>query len=239
MSIVKHIPNTITSLNLACGVLGVVFACQGRIDAAFFLMLASAVFDFCDGLSARLLGAYSDMGKELDSLADLVSFGVLPSLMMRSVYSACSWDGGVLSFVPLVIAVFSGLRLAKFNVDERQHSSFLGLATPVCALLCSSLCYYVAHEPLSAAATLCATAWFVPAVSALLAALLVSELPMFSMKFSKADSKPLKFKRISFAVEVAAALLAVLLLGLYWPLAVCIACVVYILKNVFYKIFDV
>ncbi len=81
MNIVKHIPNTITSMNLLCGVLGVIFTLDGRIDIAFYLMLAAAVFDFFDGFSARLLKAYSDIGKELDSLADVVSFGVLPSVL--------------------------------------------------------------------------------------------------------------------------------------------------------------
>ena len=82
MSIKKHIPNTITLMNLLCGVIGVMAAIVGRTDLAFLLMLAAALFDFCDGLAARLLGAYSPVGKELDSLADMVSFGVLPSVML-------------------------------------------------------------------------------------------------------------------------------------------------------------
>ena len=239
MRIVKHIPNFITSLNLTCGVLGVVAAGLGRLEVAFFLMLAAGVFDFCDGLSARLLGAYSDMGKELDSLSDLVSFGVLPAVMLRTAYCACSWDEGWLSLVPLLIAVFSGLRLAKFNVDERQHSSFLGLATPVCALLCASLCCFVAYEPLSVVAGWCAAPWFIPALSVALCALLVCEIPMFSMKFSSEDGKTLRFKRISYAVEVLVALAVVVLLGCHWSMAVCFACVIYIVKNIFYAIFNV
>ena len=82
MSLKKYIPNTITSMNALSGCVGVVFALQGRPDIAFLFMLAAAVFDFCDGLAARLLQAYSPMGKELDSLSDMVSFGVLPSMMM-------------------------------------------------------------------------------------------------------------------------------------------------------------
>ena len=81
MKIVKHIPNTITSMNLLCGVMGVIFALDGWLDMAFYLMLAGAVCDFCDGLAARLLNAYSALGKELDSLADLITFGLLPSIM--------------------------------------------------------------------------------------------------------------------------------------------------------------
>ena len=82
MSLVKHIPNSITSMNLLCGAMGVVFTLQGRPDIAFPLMLAATVFDFCDGLAARLLKAYSPIGKELDSLADMISFGLLPSIML-------------------------------------------------------------------------------------------------------------------------------------------------------------
>ena len=82
MRIVKHIPNTITCLNLLSGVMGIIVLFGGRPDQAFFLMLAAAVFDFCDGLAARALGAYSELGKELDSLADMVSFGVLPAMML-------------------------------------------------------------------------------------------------------------------------------------------------------------
>ena len=83
MGITKHIPNTITSMNLLCGALGVIFAFKGSLDMAFYMMLAGAVCDFCDGLSARALKAYSPMGKELDSLADLITFGLLPSIMLH------------------------------------------------------------------------------------------------------------------------------------------------------------
>ena len=117
MNIVKYIPNTITSMNLLCGVLGVIATFSGRLDAAFCLMLAAAVCDFLDGFSARLLKAYSDIGKELDSLSDMISFGVLPSLMMYSLVNQMN-PGSWLRFAPLAVAVFSGLRLAKFNVVE-------------------------------------------------------------------------------------------------------------------------
>ena len=130
----------ITSLGLACGVVGVVFALEGRIWLAFPLMLAASVFDFCDGLAARALDAYSDLGKELDSLSDMVSFGVLPAVMLYNLMKTCTFSSSAWCLVPLLLAVFSGLRLAKFNVDPRQHRSFVGLPTPVAALLCGSLC---------------------------------------------------------------------------------------------------
>ena len=135
----KYVPDFITSLGLASGVLGVVFALEGKIWLAFPLMLAAAVFDFCDGLAARALDAYSDLGKELDSLSDMVSFGVLPSVMLYNLMKTCTFSSSAWCLVPLLLAVFSGLRLAKFNVDPRQHMSFVGLPTPVAALLCGSL----------------------------------------------------------------------------------------------------
>ena len=127
-------------MNLLCGALGVIFTFQGALDIAFYLMLAAAVCDFFDGFAARMLNAYSAMGKELDSLADLISFGLLPSLMLHRRLVEGGMTGFV-TFIPLIICVFSGLRLAKFNVDERQSENFLGLATPACAIWCGSLIY--------------------------------------------------------------------------------------------------
>lgn len=239
MSLKKYIPDLITSLGLASGVLGVVFALEGKVWLAFPMMLAAGVFDFCDGLAARALGAYSDLGKELDSLSDMVSFGVLPAVMLYKLMRTCTFSSSVWCLVPLLLAVFSGLRLAKFNVDERQHMSFLGLPTPVAALLCGSLCYFVAFEPASLPATLSGGLVFVPALAVVLCVLLVCQLPMFSMKFGPEDTRALRFKRISFIVEIAVILAAVLLLGLNWSLAVTLSCVLYILKNIVYAIFKV
>lgn len=239
MGIRKFIPNTITSLNLLCGVLGIVFAFAGRADISFPLMLLGAVFDFCDGLVARALDAYSDMGKELDSLSDVITFGVLPSAMLYNLMKACALGDGIFCWIPLLIPVFSGLRLAKFNIDERQHGSFLGLATPVCALMCASLCYYVSFTPDGILATMCCHPLAVPALSAVLCFLLLCEIPMFSFKFSKRDTPALKWKRASFVVEVLILTAAVLVLGKNWSLIVLLSCVLYVLKNIIYLIFSV
>ena len=104
-------------------------------------MVLAAVFDFCDGLAARLLGAYSPIGGELDSLADLVSFGVLPALMLYKVMPADA--PAILRYIPLFVAVMSAVRLAKFNVDDRQTLDFLGLPTPSCAMVCGSLATFL------------------------------------------------------------------------------------------------
>lgn len=232
MKIVKHIPNTITSLNLLCGVLGVICSLEGRIDYAFYLMLAAAVFDFCDGFSARLLKAYSDIGKELDSLSDMVSFGVLPSVMLYCLMSDLNPDCW-LRLVPLLIAVFSGLRLAKFNVDERQTENFIGLATPSCAILCGSIAYYVTRCPESTIAAWAGVKWSIPVLSVILAALLVSEIPMFSMKFKKGDDGKVKIgtHRIIFAVCALIEIILTIILKQNWSFAVILIFLTYILMN--------
>ena len=232
MKIVKCIPNTITSMNLLCGVLGVIATFSGRLDAAFCLMLAAAVCDFLDGFSARLLKAYSDIGKELDSLSDMVSFGVLPSLMMYYLVNQMypeSW----LRFVPLAIAVFSGLRLAKFNVDERQTESFIGLATPSCAILCGSLAYYVTRCPESTLAAWAGLKWSVPVMSVILSALLISEIPMFSMKFKKGADGKVKIgtERIVFAAFALIEIVITVILKQNWSFAIILIFLTYILMN--------
>ena len=232
MNLLKHIPNTITSMNLLCGAIGVICTFQGRMDIAFPLMIAAAAADFCDGLSARLLGAYSDIGKELDSLADDISFGLLPAMMLHKTMAdaGCSTVPGL---IPLLIAAFSALRLAKFNIDERQHSSFLGLPTPACAMVCGSLAYFVAAHPGSVLASLCGTAWFIPAVSIVLSALLVCEIPMFAMKFGKGTSsdRVTALLRVIFLAIVFIMAIAAVFTSLDWSLAVFFAFSGYILLN--------
>lgn len=234
MTVRKYIPNSITSLNLLCGVLGVMFTFQDRPDVAFYMMLAAAVFDFLDGLAARALGAYSDIGKELDSLCDVVSFGVLPALMLHRTMVMLT-DAGIFSCLPLVLAVFSALRLAKFNVDERQHGSFIGLPTPASAMICGALCCFVFMEPASAPARWCASAWVLPLLACALSALLVSEVPMFAMKFGKgieADRRT-TVRRIGFFAVAAAGVILAAALGAHWSLAVLVAFLGYVLVNLF------
>lgn len=247
MSIKRHIPNCITSLNLLFGVGGVVFSFLGRPDLAFTLMIAAAVCDFLDGFCARLLGAYSDMGRELDSLSDMVSFGVLPSVMLFNQMRASCIGGTPLAgtglawfcFLPLLLAVASGLRLAKFNVDARQEHGFLGLPTPACALLCGALCFYAAAEPAGRIALWCSAPWFLPCLVLLLSTLLLSEIPMFSMKFSRQDSRVLQVKRIVFILGAMLVIAAVVLCHAHWSLAVLLTFVLYILKNLFYALFKI
>ena len=228
MRLIKHIPNTITSMNLLCGAMGVIVAFNGSLDIAFYLMLAGAVCDFCDGLSARLLKAYSPRGKELDSLADLITFGLLPSIMRHRRLL----EGGVTGFwayVPLIIVVFSALRLAKFNIDDRQGENFLGLPTPACAMWCGSLIYAADHGVMSMANLLHDT-HLILISSVILAFLLVSEIPMFSFKFQKGSAS--NRLRMYFMVIVAAFAVATFILKINWSYIILLTFTVYIFLNI-------
>ena len=233
MNLFKHIPNTITSTNLLCGALGVFFTFRGALDIAFYLMLASAVCDFFDGFSARLLNAYSSVGKELDSLADNISFGLLPAMMFHRRLI----EGGITGFVayiPLIICVFAAIRLAKFNVDDRQSENFLGLATPACALWCGSLIYAADHGVMSFAMMLHDT-HIIPIASIVLALLMVSEIPMFSLKFKKGSSY--NRVRIYFLAMVVAVSIATLILKINWSYIVFLSLTCYILFNILLALF--
>ena len=231
--IIKNIPNTITSLNLLSGVAGIVCAFSDRLDVSFILMLAAAVFDFFDGFAARALGAYSPMGKELDSLADSVSFGLLPAFMLHRLMIFLTGAATIWCYIPLVVALFSVLRLAKFNTDERQTENFIGLATPASAMICGSLTYYLLHQTDSILIPLAQGHAFIPVVCIILSALMVSEIPMFSMKFKKGISKdsPLYRQRVSYAGTVVVAAILVLTLGLNWSMIVLLSFVAYIVMN--------
>ena len=236
MKLTRHIPNAITSMNLLSGIMGVIFTMEGHLTWAFPLMLAGAVFDFADGLAARLLGAYSPIGKELDSLADMVTFGVLPSLMLVETMRLEGITGWA-AFLPVFLAIMSALRLAKFNVDERQGSDFLGVATPTSAMICGSLAYLVAVRSDSVLAGLCGTVWFLPVLALVLGLLLVSEIPMFGMKIKKGHSL-LDKKRVVFLALAVLAVLATVLLGQNWSLAVLLTFSLYVLENLILRIFN-
>ena len=194
----KHIPNTITSMNLFSGCIAIVMAFQGAFIWVVFWVILAAIFDFFDGMTARALKAYSIIGKELDSLADVVSFGVAPAMavfiLLRdyAVYSESLTP--VQSYIPyfaFIIPVFSALRLAKFNIDERQTTSFLGLPTPANALFWISYVYGVQSVSVVNSAF-----WFLTlALAVILSLLMVSEIPMFSFKLNnlklRGNEKPL------------------------------------------------
>lgn len=218
-------------MNLLSGCFATIFALQGNFKTAFLCIIAGAVFDFCDGLAARVLKAYSPMGKELDSLADMVTFGVAPAMIMFRFQA----ESNFLVYLPLLIAVFSGLRLAKFNIDTRQSENFIGLATPSCALICGSLIYAGEIYP-ALYDFLTAKSYIIPMLSLVLCYLLVCEIPMFSFKF-----KSLKWKdnsiRFSFLASTAVLAIITLICGLNWSILVFGIFVTYILMNIVTAIF--
>ena len=181
----KHIPNAITCCNLICGCIATCFAFSGQPALALLFIVLGAVFDFFDGMTARLLGVSSPIGKELDSLADDVTFGVAPSTMIFYELGVMDYPAlleplrSVLPYVAFVMAAFSALRLAKFNLDERQAMGFIGLPTPANALFWGSIMTgatrFIESSP-----------WMSVAVVVMVLVsswLLVSEIPMFALKF--------------------------------------------------------
>ena len=183
--VTKHIPNTLTSCNLISGCIAIVFALNANFSMALTFIVVGAVFDFFDGMSARLLGVSSPIGKELDSLADVVTFGVAPSSMIYSlllILDKTGWNDTLAALVPyvaFVMAAFSAIRLAKFNLDERQTTSFIGLPTPANALFWGAL--IVGGEEMLAEQS--NVILLLVALVFLSSWLLVAEIPMFALKF--------------------------------------------------------
>ena len=203
MMLKKHIPNAITCANLFSGCMGVVFAFQGQLETAAGFVLLSGIFDFFDGMAARLLHVKSAIGKELDSLADMVSFGLLPGVVLFKLIESSADTTIWLPYLGFVVTVFSALRLAKFNIDERQTEDFIGLNTPMNTLFIVSLPFIAQDYPL-----LIGNTALLLAVTFLCSALLVSEIRIFSMKMSDTRWATNKMKYLFLA---AAFILAILL----------------------------
>ncbi|KAF5072818.1 CDP-alcohol phosphatidyltransferase [anaerobic digester metagenome] len=195
--VVRHIPNVITLLNLVSGCLAIVSAFEGNLYLAGWLIVIAAVFDFFDGFTARLLGAYSPLGKELDSLSDVVSFGVAPSIILFHLLKAALGISGSEGFttghfllaVPFIMAAFSSLRLGIFNLDERQTSSFIGLPTPANAMLIVGLVFGLNSSWGGLFQTITSSPVVLIALTLVMSGLLVCNLPMFSLKLKSLSVK--------------------------------------------------
>ena len=174
MQIKRIIPNSLTCANLLCGSAAVFMATQEQYLWAFALILAGGLFDFFDGASARWLKVPSPLGVQLDSLADDITFGLAPAMILFCYLKPII---GWWALIALLIAAFSALRLAKFNIDERQTTSFIGLATPPNAIFWASLVCWLNATTLPTWAP-----WVLLAGSLLSCYLLVSEIPFFSFK---------------------------------------------------------
>ncbi|MEL6811856.1 MAG: CDP-alcohol phosphatidyltransferase family protein [Bacteroidota bacterium] len=198
---IKQIPNIITSLNLLCGAVAALFAASGDLVTAAVFVFLGIFFDFFDGLAARLLKAHSDVGLQFDSLADMITSGLVPGIVMiqllsRSLtghyfsigetFSNNAWNVSLDTYIPLLgllIVVASGYRLAKFNVDTRQTTSFIGLPTPANTLLILSLGLILELQSVSWASELILNPWFLGSMTLLSAVLLNAEIPLFALKF--------------------------------------------------------
>lgn len=196
MRILRHLPNALTCGNLLCGTIGIIFiSIHGGRDVAIAFVAAACAFDFLDGFAARLLKVSSPIGKELDSLADMVSFGCLPTIMLFFMSEPRPFP--ILVAAPFLVVICSALRLAKFNIDETQRDSFKGLPTPASALFITGL----PHLPQSlrdASTHGLALALLTIAISLMM----VSPFELFALKFknfSWADNK-IRFTFLALAV---------------------------------------
>ncbi|KAA6339420.1 CDP-diacylglycerol---serine O-phosphatidyltransferase [termite gut metagenome] len=200
----RQIPNTVTCLNLFFGCVACVMAFEAKYELGVIFILLSAVCDFFDGMLARLLKAYSPIGKELDSLADNISFGMAPALILFSLFKEVQYPCFLLElkhyipYLAFLIVVFSALRLAKFNVDERQTNSFIGLPTPANALLWASVA--VGFHPFIVSSAF--NAVYLIALVLLFSGLLVAEIPMFSLKFKNLSWQDNKVRYVFLIVSV-------------------------------------
>lgn len=213
MAIKNHIPNFITLLNLLSGCIAIVFIFQNQLEIASYLIVLAAFFDFMDGFFARLLKAQSPIGKDLDSLADVVSFGLVPGLILFKLigYSiGISINTGIINLVPYIaflIPLFSALRLAKFNNDKRQTDVFIGLPTPANALLIASFPLILIQQStligidILRIQSLFLSTVFLIAISILLSYLLVAELPLLSLKFKSFNWEENKIRFLFLAIS--------------------------------------
>ncbi len=208
MSLLRHLPNALTCCNLLCGVLGIVFV--QTIEPIWFIALA-CVFDFLDGFVARSLKVSSPIGKELDSLADMVTFGVLPTIVWYNLI-----DHETYKYVALLIAVGSALRLAKFNIDERQSDGFIGVPTPANALFLVAFPYLFKDLTVPIEISI--------PVILLFSWLMVSPLRLFALKFKNFNWKGNEL-RFTFLIA------AVLLIGIFKVAGVALAIILYILAS--------
>jgi CDP-diacylglycerol---serine O-phosphatidyltransferase len=226
MNYKPHIPNAITILNLLSGSLAVILIFKGYLQEAALLVFLATILDFLDGFVAKMLNAKSIIGKELDSLADVISFGLAPALflfvlMEKHPLTETSMFMAIMPYTALLIAGFSALRLAKFNIDTRQSVTFLGLPTPANAILIISFTIVAGKIPL-----LSNNFYLQLAIIPISCYLLISEIPMFAIKFSKGFS--FRLNKIRY-IYLSIAMALVLFFGWF---GVMLAVLIYILMSI-------
>lgn len=243
---IKHIPNFITALNILCGSVAILFAVSGNLIVAAVFAFLGIFFDFFDGLAARLLNAQSEVGLQLDSLADVITSGLVPGIIMfqlmnlafvgemqtlTDVFSGKGWNVRVTNYLPLIgllIVVASAYRLAKFNVDTRQTTGFIGLPTPANTLLILSLPLIMEYQFSELAESLVLNKWVLIGLTLVSCILLNAEIPLFALKFKTWDFK-------SNAVRYVFIALCIALLVLLKFLAIPIIILLYIVLSLIWK----
>ena len=237
MSIKKHIPNTITLLNLLAGLLALIHAFNGNYNEAFSLVCLGIFFDFWDGFFARIWKVQSPIGLQLDSLADMVTSGVVPGLVMykmlgdiqenQSQYNLTedTYFMGVVPYLGFLITLASCYRLAKFNVDTRQTDSFIGLPTPANALLIMSIPMIQFHSDYEGLVDALSNPYVLVGITALSAYLLNAEIPLFSLKVKS-------FSWEKYKMQVVFLILSVVLIALLEFIAIPIIILLYVILSV-------
>ena len=238
----KYIPNLLTLLNLLCGTIAVIFAVNNALEIAAYFVLLGIFFDFFDGFAARIFKVEGELGKQLDSLADVVTSGVVPGIVIYKLLQTkntieifntevVSWKTEEIELLPffgLLFTLAAAYRLAKFNIDERQTSSFIGLPTPAAALVVLSLPLIVNYSSLEFATNLIENKWFLIGLTAVLSFLMNAEIPLFSLKFKDYSWKNNKVKFVFLILTIA------LVIGLQF-IAIPLVILVYILFSIFFK----
>ncbi|CAA0154157.1 CDP-diacylglycerol--serine O-phosphatidyltransferase [Tenacibaculum maritimum] len=243
MNIKKHLPNLLTLGNLLCGTIAAIFAVKGDFEATALLVVTGILFDFLDGFVARLLKVQGELGKQLDSLADMVTSGVVPGIVMLQLivisidkdavgYFGVDIDGATGSNVPyigLLLTLAACYRLANFNIDTRQSDSFIGVPTPAMTLFIISLPLILSFSENSFFTDLISNPYFLIGMTVLLSYLMNAELPLFSLKF-----KDFSFKKN--AVKYLFLVITLILLVLFKVVAVPMVILFYILLSILHNL---
>lgn len=246
MSIKKQIPNLITLGNLLCGTIATIFAVKGDFVGTAVLVIIGIGLDFFDGFAARLLKVQGDLGKQLDSLADMVTSGVVPGIvMLQLLVNAIDIDavgyfgideygktGSNLPYLGLLLTLGAGYRLAKFNIDERQSDSFIGLPTPAMSLFVISLPLIVDYSDFSFFNNLVQSKYFLIVITVLLSFVMNMELPLFSLKFKTFSFKENLVKYLFLMISL---ILLVILKFVAIPIIILLYITVSLVQNIIIK----
>ena len=233
-AIKRNIPNIITLTNLFCGLCAILFVFEGNLAVSSILIFCGALFDFFDGLIARMLKVSGELGKQLDSFADLVTFGVAPGMILFQLFYSRYSNGFFQSnfqdslffpaLIALLIPIFSAIRLAKFNINSKQKTSFIGLPTPVVGIFIAALPLIEKYQDLP----MFTDFRFLILISLILPFLSVVNIPLFSLKFSKEENlnSNLNIFRIILIIS------AVNLLFFFWFAAIPFIVILYLILSI-------